>query len=197
MASPAVIYLLRHGETEWNIARRVQGAGDTPLTPHGVEQAKAMAALLLRELPRPADFAIVSSPQRRAYRTAGYVGVALGLAVATDPRLAEVSLGCWDGMTMTEIDAEYPGALDGSTRGDWYYRSPDGESFDRCTARVGAWLASVKRPTIAVSHGLTGQVLRGVYAGLAREETLALPKPQDGVYRLSGGAVTFIPVTRT
>jgi probable phosphoglycerate mutase len=193
--SPHTIYLVRHGETEWNVARRVQGAGDSPLTRRGIGQAEAIGALLARTIVPSGGFVIVSSPQGRARRTAEIIGAALGLAVAIDARLAEVTLGGWDGMTMAEIDAEFPGALDGTTRGDWYFRAPSGEGFEAASARVAAWLRDVACSTIAVSHGLTGQLLRGVYAGLDRTTTLEQPKPQDGVFRLQAGTVEFLPAT--
>lgn len=186
------LYLLRHGETEWNVARRVQGAGDSPLTVRGIAQAQAMGALLARHIAAPAGFDLVSSPQGRARHTAELVGAALGLTVRTDARLVEVSLGAWDGMTRFEIDAEHPGALAGATAYDWYFRAPDGEAYETVSARVASWLGEVRRPTIAVSHGLTGQVLRAAYAGLGREEALKLAKPQHGLYRLSGGRIEFL-----
>ena len=48
----------------------------------------------------------------------------------------EVTIGSWDGMTRYEIDVEYPGALAGSDAFDWYFRSPDGETFDGACERV-------------------------------------------------------------
>lgn len=198
--STPLIYLLRHGETEWNLARRFQGGGDSPLTARGAAQAADMGALLARVIERPGDFVLVSSPQGRAARTAAIVGAALGLAAGTDARLRELSLGAWDGLTMDEVDAEFPRALDGANRSEWYFRAPGGESYDSADARLADWLAGVARPTIAVSHGLAGRLLRGRYAGLARSEALALPVPQDGVFRLTGGAIEYLPcaaVSRT
>lgn len=187
-----MIYLLRHGQTEWNVHGRIQGAGDSPLTERGAAQARAMGALLRRSIARPSDFTLVSSPQGRALRTATLVGDALGLTVVTDPRLAEVTLGSWDGLTWSEIAARYPGALDGVTHGR-SFRAPTGESYERARQRVADWLADVATPTIAVSHGLTGKLLRGVYANLDRDATLRQAEPQDGAYRLHGGRLEFLP----
>lgn len=104
----------------------------------------------------------------------------------------EVTLGSWDGMTHYEIDIEHPGALKGADAFDWFFRSPDGETFDDACSRVGTWLSEISTPTIAVSHGLTGRLIRGVYLGLSRREMLELPVPQNGFYRLSGGEAVFI-----
>lgn len=186
------IYLLRHGQTEWNVAGRIQGAGDSPLTANGVAQAQAIGRLLKRLIGEVDGVALVSSPQGRAWRTAELVGAPLGLAPRAEARLVEVTVGSWDGMTWAEIAAAYPGALDGAVHGR-SFRSPDGETYEQVQARVAEWLAGVAAPTIAVSHGLTGKLLRGVYAGLARDDTLRQPEPQDGVYRLADGRVEFIP----
>jgi len=104
----------------------------------------------------------------------------------------EVTVGSWDGMTKYEIDMEYPGALDGSDVYDWYFRSPDGETFDDACNRARDWISDVKRPTIALSHGLFGRIVRGVYAGLSMRETLELPVPQDGFYLLCDGGFSLI-----
>jgi broad specificity phosphatase PhoE len=188
----STIYLLRHGQTEWNVAGRIQGAGDSPLTATGIAQAEAIGALLQQLIVEPASTALVSSPQGRAWGTAEIVGRPLGLTPRAEALLVEVTTGSWDGMTWAEIASAYPGALDGAAHGR-SFRSPDGETYDRVRARVADWLASITGPTIAVSHGLTGKLLRGVYAGLSPDDTLRQPEPQDGVYRLAEGRAEFIP----
>ncbi|MGC2079715.1 MAG: histidine phosphatase family protein [Xanthobacteraceae bacterium] len=104
-----------------------------------------------------------------------------------EPRLIEVSVGLWDGMTLYEIGSEYPDALNGSDAFDWFFRSPNGESFDQACKRVSSWLSEVSTPAIAISHGLTSRLLRGVYLGLSKRERLELPVPQSGFYRLHDG----------
>jgi broad specificity phosphatase PhoE len=75
---------------------------------------------------------------------------------------------------------------------DWYFRSPDGETFDSACALVESWISEVSTPVIAVSHGLTGRLIRGIYLGMSRKEMLELPVPQDGFYRPAHGQVTLI-----
>ncbi|MFN3510860.1 MAG: histidine phosphatase family protein, partial [Tsuneonella troitsensis] len=106
-----------------------------------------------------------------------------------DGRLAEVSMGSWDGLTQFEIDMEWPGMLDGSSAFDWYFRSPDGESYAAALQRVRDWLDEVEGKVIAVSHGLIGRIIRGAYLDLSIEEALMLPVPQDVIWRLSDGMV--------
>lgn len=185
------LYLVRHGQTEFNLARRYQGALDSPLTALGVQQAGRMGELLATLVPPGTP--LVSSPLGRARHTAELIAATAGLARPTlDPRLAEVSLGVWDGLTDEDIDFAFPGARDGTSRWDWYFAAPDGESYDAMAARLGEWLAEAKGPLVAVSHGVAGRVIRGLYAGLDRDEALKLDVPQDAVFRLAEGRIERI-----
>ncbi|NKL94181.1 histidine phosphatase family protein [Rhizobium leguminosarum] len=188
-----MIYLLRHGETVWNTLGRFQGQKDSPLTKRGIEQADRVAQLLQTEISNnEQSFQICVSPLGRTRQTADRLKRVLPMAAQEDARLMEVSVGYWDGMTKFEIDNEFPGMLDGSDAFDWYFKSPDGESFDAACARAKDWIADVREPTVAISHGLFGRLVRGVYSGLSKREMLELPVPQDGFYRLCDGEVSFI-----
>lgn len=188
-----MIYLLRHGETVWNTLGRFQGQKDSPLTPRGILQADRVAARLAQEIgANGIPFEFYVSPLGRAQETAARIMLTVPFPAREDARLMEVTTGCWDGMTLYEIDVEYPGALEGADTFDWYFRSPDGETFDSACARVDSWLSGISTPVIAVSHGLTGRLIRGVYLGLSRREMLELPVPQDGFYCLEHGQVTLI-----
>jgi probable phosphoglycerate mutase len=162
LPSNAEIYLLRHGETEWNAVHRFQGKLDSPLTQRGVAQAEQCGRMLAAVVGK-VD-AMVASPLGRARQTAEIIH-ALGVypELRLDERLAEVSLGCWDGLTHARIDAGWPGARDGATRYDWYFRSPDGESHASAEARLRDWLGEQQGTVVAVAHGLVGRILRGVY----------------------------------
>jgi broad specificity phosphatase PhoE len=188
-----VIYFVHHGETEWNRAGRFQGRHDSPLTPEGRRQAARVAALLEQELPPPRDVALVTSPLGRAVTTAGIISDKLGLPVVGDDRLVELSLGDYEGLTREEIEAQSGASLAGAARFDWYLRAPGAEDVGAVLARLAAWLAERRQTTIAVGHGVAGRLLRGVYAGLDREAALRQPVVRDGVFKLAGGAITFLP----
>src|SRR5207302_1635486 len=119
MSGPA-IYLVRHGETEWNRARRYQGWSDSPLTEQGLTQAAAIGRLLCG-LPEAKSAGLVASPIGRARRTAEIIRERLGhtAPLRFDDRLRELSFGSWDGFTRAEIAALRPGAFDDEQR-DWY-----------------------------------------------------------------------------
>jgi broad specificity phosphatase PhoE len=192
-----VFYLTLHGETEWNRERRFQGQLDSHLTEHGVEQARRMGAKLRELLGDSTGCAIVSSPLGRARRTAEIICDILEIGsrqIETDTRLAEINLGSWAGRTY-EVEARWPRPLDGAGRNDWYFRSPDGETLDDLTARVRQWLADISRRDriIAVSHGVTSRLIRGLFSGIAVSDALTLEVSRDVIFRLHDGLVDRIP----
>lgn len=100
-----LLYLVRHGETDWNAQRRIQGSTDIPLNDTGRRQAADAAELLAR---RRFD-AVVASPLSRASETGAIIADRLGLAAPTTyPGLAERSYGEAEGLTDTEVTARYP-----------------------------------------------------------------------------------------
>jgi broad specificity phosphatase PhoE len=182
------IYLIRHGETAWNAQGRFQGKLDSALTETGVKQAEAIGRCLAG-LDLSLD-AFVSSPLGRTRQTAAIIAGSAHLPAAQcDDRLAEVSLGSWDGLTHFDIDAQWPGLLDGSTPFDWFFRSPDGETYDSAFQRAECWLEERQGVTLAVSHGLISRIIRGAYGGLSRTDALSLPVPQDVIWKLSSGRI--------
>lgn len=190
------IFLVRHGETEWNRARRYQGWSDSPLTEAGVGQAEALGRRLCA-MPEAVAAEIVASPIGRARRTAEIIAECLGRRVPLrfDDRLREISLGSWDGMDRRELVARQPELFAGDGRWEWYFRTPDGETYDGFAGRIAAWLAELDdKPLIVVCHGVVTRVLRGLYAGLPRAEALRLAVPQDRIFRLAGGAIEEIAV---
>jgi broad specificity phosphatase PhoE len=187
-----MIYLVRHGQTEFNRERRIQGHVDSSLTELGLRQADAVGQLLRDLIRDPAGWRIVSSPLGRARSTAEIIaGVLDGPRVELDDRLKEMSWGSHDGRLRAELEAEHPETF-GKT--GWAFDAPtDGESYEDVAARVGAWLADLppepERRIIAVSHGISGRVLRGLYANLPRDEAGQQDVPQDAVFLLQHGGV--------
>ena len=192
----STIFLVRHGETEWNRTRRYQGWRDSPLTDQGRAQAEAIGRLLSR-LPEARSADLVASPLGRARHTAEIIRDCLGRTepLRFDDRLRELSFGSWDGFTRADIAALMPGAFDDERRDEWYFATPDGETYEVFAGRVGAWLAEAKaadRPLIVVTHGVVTRILRGLYAGLPRAAAMRLPVPQDRIFRLADGTIAEI-----
>jgi broad specificity phosphatase PhoE len=99
-----LLVLWRHGQTEWNAARRIQGQTDTSLSALGVEQAAESAPRLAALRPT----VLVSSDLQRAARTAAALAAVSGLTPTFDPRLRERGFGEWEGVTHAEATARWP-----------------------------------------------------------------------------------------
>ncbi len=116
-----IVYLIRHGLTEWNAVHRYQGQTDVPLSPVGREQAERLAERL-RAVPLDAIWA---SDLSRAHETALRVAAGRDLAVRRDPRLRELSLGALEGLTRAEVAVRYPSFLEGWRSQPHLCRAPD------------------------------------------------------------------------
>ncbi len=191
----APLYMLRHGETVWNIDRRMQGAKNSNLTGRGQIQAEAMGRALRRELERePGPTIFLRSPLGRARETSLIVGRELGLDAAKwrdDPRLAELGYGDWEGFSWKEIEVDHPDALAKWRADPEGFVPPGGEShfeLRRRTAAVFADIVALRTRTVVVGHGVSGAVLRGINLGLDARAMFVLEKPQDAFFRLTLGA---------
>jgi probable phosphoglycerate mutase len=188
-----MIYLVRHGETEFNRERRLQGHVDSALTDLGRRQAEAVGAQLKELVGGQPGWRILASPLGRTHRTAEILAEHIGIRqIEIEPRLIELSWGSWDGRLRSDLAAAYPEF----GRSNWAFHAPTGETYAAMCARLDGWLndlpADGERRIIAVSHGVTGRVLRGLYAGLPVETVMQHDAPQDAVFGLSGGQVRRI-----
>ena len=181
------IYLVRHGETEWNVAGRFQGRGDSALTERGRFQAHQVGQILAAEITDPAAYDICASPLGRTRATADIALAFAGRAYRLEEEIAEIDVGSWSGQTFEDVAAGYPEIVAGCTRRDFQFHAPDGESLAVAQARASRWLSSVSRPTLAVTHGTIGRLIRAAYLGLDSLAALDLDQSQGVVVRLSGG----------
>lgn len=138
--------LVRHGETDWNAAQRIQGSTDIPLNDGGREQAK-LAADGLRDI---AWDVILSSPLQRAYETATIIVRELGLndaMIETNPDLRERGYGLAEGLTIAERKVRFPDDI-------W----PDAESPEQMNSRTGTVIHELAeihagKRILIVAHG--------------------------------------------
>lgn len=150
MALTTTLHLIRHGQSEWNVARRLQGHTDgVPLTPLGREQALTAArALAGRDVA-----AVHSSDLLRARQTAEVIAGHLGLTVHLDAGLREQGYGTLEGLATADVLAAAPYDFT-----DPDARAPAGESIRDVHDRVGRRLAAYRdryagRECVLVSHG--------------------------------------------
>jgi probable phosphoglycerate mutase len=157
-----VLYFVRHGETDWNRERRLQGQHDVPLNELGRTQA-SRCGLVLRDIfarthRTPAEFVFVSSPLVRARETMERVRSMLGVPpeqYRIDPRLAELSFGRWEGFTFAELKEREPQIVTIAARehDKWNFVPPGGESYAQLLVRVRDWHASIDCDMVVVAHG--------------------------------------------
>jgi broad specificity phosphatase PhoE len=160
-----VIYLVRHGESEWNVAQRTQGQTWHPrLTGHGCAQAQAAARALLADLGSTPVSCVVSSDLVRAVQTAEIVAGVLGARMCVDARLREQSLGSFEGLSYAESFAA-GSAFDWS---DPDLRVGGGESLREMATRMTTALSdfadelNTTGAIVVVSHG---DAIRALLAG--------------------------------
>jgi probable phosphoglycerate mutase len=121
--SDILVGLLRHGETSWNVSKKIQGRTETDLSPSGEMQARAWG----RALDSRAWDHILCSPMSRAVRTANLVNESLGLTVTIDERLVEQDWGEWTGRTVAELRRETRGEVERQEARGWRFHPPGGE----------------------------------------------------------------------
>lgn len=158
------LYLIRHGQTDWNIEGRWQGQADVPLNQHGREQAEKIA----RELAGEGIKAIYSSDLSRARQTAQAISTTTGLSIHFDPRLREIHQGDWQGMLVSEIQARYGEKFRQRKENPLAVAPPGGETVMQVQGRVVAAVEDivhghpVERVAV-VSHGFALAVIQMHY----------------------------------
>lgn len=157
-------YVVRHGQTQWNVAGLLQGSSDIELTDAGRAQAAATAAAL-KEFVEP-DVTVVTSPLVRARDTADAIATALGTDALVDDRLRERAYGVWEGITPEERQRDWPDAVrDWRTSG-----SADVPGFEhhddvqrRMVDALEEWADRATGTLLVVSHGSAARVgMQGV-----------------------------------
>lgn len=188
--TPRRFFLVRHGETDWNVAGRLQGRRDVPLNALGRIQAGRVGRVLHQLAGPPQTLAFVSSPLVRATETMRILRTSLDLPVndfATDIRFAEISFGQWEGQTWPELRRRDHDAVRARDRDPWTYVPPGGENYEHLSTRVLAALEALTSDAVIVTHGGVVRAMLHVLAGMPRPEAAALPVRQGAVYVVSGG----------
>jgi 2,3-bisphosphoglycerate-dependent phosphoglycerate mutase len=166
------LFMVRHGESTWNVLGLVQGHADGPtLTDKGRRQSAQVA----EQFRRGRVGAIYSSDLARARETAAFVGQALGLPVAVDPALRERCFGSAEGLPLGALDAADSG-IRGDRVVDATARPDGGESLDEVYERVGSFLERLggeghRGDVVVVSHGGAIRAMRAFCAGVPMRGT--------------------------
>jgi len=182
------ILLARHGETEWNAIRRVQGWTDIPLSEKGHAQAEALG----QRLSRTPLAAVYSSDLARAAQTAAPTAARQGLTVQTAPELREKGFGAWEGLTQADLERDYP---------DLWHRYhvardlealvPGGETWPQVQERLSVVLRrilaahpGIEETVLVVGHGGSGRMVILEALGAALPTLLRLHLDNASLSRL-------------
>jgi alpha-ribazole phosphatase/probable phosphoglycerate mutase len=183
-----ILWLIRHGETDWNTDRRFQGWTDIDLSARGRDQARYLAARLA-----DATFArVITSDLKRAVDTARLI-TGGGAELTVEPRLREINFGRFEGLTMAEIRERYPADADRWER-ERGTNPHGGETLDAVAARVGQVLAELQ----AAPPDPSQRVLISAHGGtLGILLSLALGSDPNRwwQYRLLNCAITELALT--
>jgi probable phosphoglycerate mutase len=161
MGADQMVYLLRHGETEWSAARRHTSRTDIPLTPNGEKQAMIAGETLRAMRGSAAPATVWASPRQRAARTAELAGLTVH---QTREDLVEWDYGRYEGATTEEIRETVPGWT------VWTHPCPDGETVEAVTARADGVLAAMEEAltggdVVIVGHGHLSRILIARWIG--------------------------------
>jgi broad specificity phosphatase PhoE len=190
----SVFYFVRHGETDWNAERRLQGQLDIPLNDVGrlqsAQSGSTLRGLIAADRKAPAHFAFISSPLSRARETMEILRDVLGLpreGYSVEPRLAEMSFGRWEGLTYPQVQV-----LDGPVlllrdRDKWNFVAPQGESYAHLLIRVRKWHASVEGDIVVAAHGGVARVLMVLFGVRTPEDAPGGDVEQGVVYEFGPG----------
>lgn len=193
----ASVLLLRHGETDWNRAGRLQGRGDSPLTARGIAQARALA----RAVRALGARRVLASPLGRARATAERIAVAAGCPLLLRDALAEMDFGVCTGLTLDEVRLRHPGLLETRAGDRWSHRWPGGESYADVLERVRTGIAAdlplpTDGPTAVVAHQSVNRALLRWLSGATPAEVPDGDQPPDVLLRVdASGAVAHARVS--
>ncbi len=187
------IYLVRHGETEWNVEKRMQGQKDSPLTSRGRDQAVLLREKLLADpviAKRGLDLAI-SSALGRACQTLEICINGINITKGIDAGLNEISLGEWEGLTFSEVKHKWPEEF----YNFWhcpslYMPSRGGETYMQLQARMVSTLkkiaAIMTKPAniLVISHWIAIKTALVALQGLSIDHIPSIPKPANGEFQI-------------
>lgn len=154
------IYIVRHGQTEWNLLGKTQGHGNSDLTPKGMEQAELLADSMTKY---PIDY-IYSSDLGRAYQTAEIIGNKLNIEVERTEALREMNFGTWEGRIIKDIIEEDPELYKMWRNEPHLAKIPQGETLSQIKERTDAFIKEINekydgKHIVLVTHSLCARIM--------------------------------------
>ncbi len=179
------LYFIRHGQTEWNAIRRMQGQWNSDLTELGREQADINGRFLAT---LGIDY-LVASPLDRTRQTADIINQHLELDINYDGRIMEWHCGDWSGELWDDVSIKWPKEFAAWQEDQFNYLGPNGENYPDMIKRTSPFLdevfASQHSRIAIVSHGMIGRVMVSILLGHSPEEMFHFGQSNDTIFHLT------------
>ncbi len=186
------LFIARHGETEWNVAGRMQGQKDSLLTKRGQEQARILRKNLFSspEVLEQGLCAAYSSNLGRAVETLDICLQGMKLSGHSDPTLNEISLGKWEGLRFSEVERRWPEQFYCFWhRPSRYVPVGKGETFPQLQRRMVSSISRIMKShlggsILVISHWIAIKTVLAWFQGLKLDDIPAMPRPGNGEYQI-------------
>ena len=179
------LYFIRHGQTEWNAIRRMQGQWNSDLTELGREQADINGRFLAT---LGIDY-LVASPLDRTRQTADIINQHLELDINYDGRIMEWHCGDWSGELWDDVSIKWPKEFAAWQEDQFNYPGTNGENYPDMIKRTSPFLdevfASQHSRIAIVSHGMIGRVMVSILLGHSPEEMFHFGQSNDTIFHLT------------
>ena len=179
------LYFVRHGQTEWNAIRRMQGQWNSDLNTLGRKQADTNGKFLSQ---LGIEY-MIASPLDRTQQTARIIDGHLGIGFELDERIKEWHCGDWSGEMWDDLAAKWPREFAAWQADQFNYRGPGAENYpdmiDRSTPFLDELLATEFNKIAIVSHGMIGRVMVGTLLSMSAVELFSFGQPNDTIFQLT------------
>ena len=186
------LYFVRHGQTEWNAIRRMQGQWNSDLSELGRAQAEVNGVFLAQ---RGVEY-LIASPLDRTLQTAEIIADHLQIGFDVDGRIKEWDCGDWSGEMWDDMQEKWPKEFAAWQSDQFHYRGPGAENYPDMIKRSTPFLEKVLATEFArvaiVSHGMIGRAMIGTLLSMSPAEMLGFSQTNDTVIRLTEKSDGFV-----
>ena len=185
-----MIIIVRHGQTLWNVLKKLQGHRNSKLTVKGNRQAIKVAKFFDQKIKKIEDFKIFSSPIKRVVDYTNVINsnlknIKIKKKIIYSNYLKEHNFGKWEGKSIKEIKKIFPNEFENRENDKWNYKVPNGESYLILNKRIKKFIKkriSLRKKYIIFTHEMVSKVLRGIILNLDKKKTIKLKHNSDFVF---------------
>jgi broad specificity phosphatase PhoE len=185
-----MIIIVRHGQTLWNVLKKLQGHRNSKLTVKGNRQAIKVAKFFDQKIKKIEDFKIYSSPIKRVVDYTNVINsnlknIKIKNKIIYSNYLKEHNFGKWEGKSIKEIKKKFPDEFQNREIDKWNFKVPNGESYSVLNKRVKKFIKkeiSLRKKYIIFTHEMVSKVFRGVILNLDKKKIMRLKHNSDYVF---------------